>query len=180
MRKLETRMLNYFLLISFAAIMIGMEFYVEMGSPDIRQILCNPGSMGEDGLSQLRNKIIIMLGMITVVVAIVWMMFIKNITMPLRKIVNVAEKITQGDLRQVIEIETGDEIGQVGNTINALTSNLQEMAAYTSVSCNEALKQLDSINKILESGKTPERDEIEVIREKLNSIIEFSDSFKLL
>ena len=183
-RRLEIRLLHYFALITLAAIMIGVEFYFEMNRPDLQAEICQVAAQGEpdgnDGLAHLRNKIVIMFGVLTLVVAIVLMMFIKNITTPLLKMVTVAKLINEGDLSQVIQVESNDEIGQVGNTINDLTSNIQEVAAFTSVSAGEALEQLAVLQERLASGDEVSPEELIEIRMSLASLKDFVDSFKLL
>ena len=92
--RLEMRLLNYFLLIAFAAILIGVEFYFEMSKTGLSQEICHietqqsDRTLSEDNVTPsssalhgLRNKIVTMFGVLTVVVAIVLMMFIKNIKM---------------------------------------------------------------------------------------------------
>ena len=95
-KKLELCLLNYFLLIAIAAVMIGVEFYFEMSKPGLMQDICaSPTAVTEiidseiidpdkdalsPALSNLRNKIVVMFGVLTLVVSIVMMMFVKNIT----------------------------------------------------------------------------------------------------
>ena len=87
-------------------------------------------------LLQLRNKILFMFVILTIVVAIVLMMFMKNITMPLQKMVDIARQLNEGDLTQVVKIESQDEFAQLGKAINDLTSNLQEVSClYLSDGC---------------------------------------------
>lgn len=86
--------------------MIGIEFYFEMQSEELNQMICNINFQSSNGitaeagtdtispaLSDLRNKIVTMFGVLTVVVAIVMTMFIKNITLPLQKMADVAKAI---------------------------------------------------------------------------------------
>ena len=150
-RSLQARLLNYFLLIALAAIMIGIEFYFEMSRAGLQAEICGlaePSSEGvieADPLDRLRNKIVIMFGVLTLVVAIVLMMFIQNITTPLQKMAAIAQRINAGDLSQMVEVEGKDEIGQVGTTINDLTSNLQEVAAFTSTTSEDILGKLEQL-----------------------------------
>jgi methyl-accepting chemotaxis protein len=182
-RRLETRLLHYFLLITFAAILIGVEFYFEMSRPDLWQEICGPGADAHAALDRLRNKIVIMFGVLTIVVAIVLMMFIKNITTPLQHMVNVVDRINQGDLSQAVEVQSGDEIGQVGATINELATNLQEVAAFTTTTTRDVLEKLDSCLATLgqRSGQQPDQlpPELEEIRSDLSSLLGFVESFKL-
>lgn len=191
--RLEVRLLNYFLLIAIAAVMIGVEFYFEMDRPDLAQEICTvieqPASQGysdqaipqtSSALEKLRNKIVTMFGVLTLVVAIVLMMFIKNITRPLCKMAEVAERINHGDLSQIVEIESKDEIGQLGIAINELTSNLQEVASFTSSTSGEAIRKLNTMIEQIKDGKKPSPAEVEAIKSDIESLIEFSDSFELL
>lgn len=191
-RRLEIRLLHYFLLITLASVMIGIEFYFELSDPrligDIPALNLGDGAgavidlqAGVDQLfSGLRGKIVIMFGVLTVVVAIVLMMFIRNITTPLQKMANAVGKINEGDLSQVIEVETQDEIGQVGQTINGLTSNLQEVAAFGSITCREVLGRLEQVERDVAGGRPPAAGDLAEIRSSLETLQGFVDSFKLL
>ena len=149
MSKLELRMLNYFMLIAVAAILIGIEFYFELSASHGKEI-CSLHSAQEhlqDGLNPLNNirtKIMVMFALLSVVIAIVLFMFMQNITLPLSKMVKVAKHINEGDLSQTIELDNHDEISEVGSAINELASNLQEVATFTSLTATEAI---DSIQK---------------------------------
>lgn len=171
--------MHYFLLIAMAAIMIGIEFYFEMDRADLPAQICAADAAPGEALDQLRNKIVIMFGVLTLVVAIVLMMFIKNITQPLQRMADVAKRINEGDLSQVVEVEHKDEIGQVGETINDLTSNLQEVAAFTSATGAEILEKLDALSQRLEREGKPVPEELGEIRENLDSLHGFVESFKL-
>lgn len=190
---LVTRLLNYFLLIAIAAIMIGIEFFFEMQRPDLSQEICSfsqeqissaiDGSNTGDSsspITQLRNKIVIMFGVLTIVVAIVMTMFIKNITLPLQKMSEAAKAINEGDLSRVIHIESKDEIGMVGKAINELTSNLQECASFSCITATQTLEKVNLLDDKLETNTPLNMNDIEEIRLNLNSLIEFADSFQLL
>ena len=183
--KLETRLINYFLLIAFAAVLIGVEFFFEMNKSGLQEQICSvPGTAaplldGDTSISQplvdLRNKVVIMFAVLTLVVAIVLMMFIKNITHPLQKMADVAKLVNEGDLSQVVPIETEDEIGQLGTAINELTSNLQEVAKFTATTTMESITQLDQM-----LAANPDKDELANIKDKLKMLCQFVDSFTLL
>ncbi len=182
--KLEARLLNYFLLIAFAAVLIGIEFYFEMDSALGQKICNNPeitvsDQNGVNPLDGLRNKIFIMFLLLSFVVAIVLTMFIKNIAMPLCNMALVAKQINEGDLSQTVMIESHDEIGEVGIAINELASNLQEVASYTSVTASESLESIRKLQGLVaddpEIAKT-----IHEIEQNLVSMRGFVDSFKLL
>ena len=190
-QKLETILLNYFLLIAIAAMMIGVEFYFEMSKPGLQQDICintaiitdtiNPEIENDSpALLDLRNKIVVMFGVLTIVMAIVMMMFVKNITRPLQRTLDTAELINDGDLSQVIKIETHDEVGQLGIVINELTSNFQEIASSTSGMINAIESRIDALSKTLDDDATDSAKQIILIRHELDSLRAFIDSFNLL
>lgn len=191
--KLIVKLLNYFLLIAIAAIMIGVEFFFEMNRPELKNEICNvtieqtvtdikqPKQVSSPTtIADLRNKIVVMFGVLTLVVAIVMMMFIKNITMPLQKMANVAQSINDGDLSQIVSVEHMDEIGVVGNAINELTSNLQEITTFTCSTATQARAGLDAMAEKIAQNSLPDQQEIKAVRENLQTLIEFADSFTLL
>ncbi len=190
-QKLEKTLLNYFFLIAIAAMMIGVEFYFEMSKSGLKQEICeSPAVINEvinlasedesPALSNLRNKIVVMFGVLTIVMAIVMMMFVKNITRPLQRTLDTAELINNGDLSQVIKIETHDEVGQLGIVINELTSNFQEIASSTSSMINAIESRIDELSKTLDDDATDSAKQITLIRRELDSLRAFVDSFNLL
>ena len=190
-QKLETILLNYFLLIAIAAMMIGVEFYFEMSKSGLQQEICSYPTVTNEivnltpdnesaALSNLRNKIVVMFGVLTIVMAIVMMMFVKNITRPLQRTLDTAELINDGDLSQVIKIETHDEVGQLGIVINELTSNFQEIASSTAGMINAIESRIEALSKTLEDNDTESARQITLIKRELDSLHAFIDSFNLL
>ena len=150
-------------------------------SPAVINEVINLASEDESpALSNLRNKIVVMFGVLTIVMAIVMMMFVKNITRPLQRTLDTAELINNGDLSQVIKIETHDEVGQLGIVINELTSNFQEIASSTSSMINAIESRIDELSKTLDDDATDSAKQITLIRRELDSLRAFVDSFNLL
>lgn len=183
MSKLESRMLNYFMLIAVAAVLIGIEFYFELSAHHGKEI-CSLHSAQEhlqdnfNPLNSIRTKIMVMFALLSVVIAIVLFMFMQNITLPLSKMVKVAKHINEGDLSQTIELDNHDEISEVGSAINELASNLQEVATFTSLTATEAI---DSIHKLknLNPADSDFKNIINDIEQNLESMSSFVNAFKL-
>lgn len=183
MSKLESRMLNYFMLIAFAAILIGIEFYFDLNA-SYGQEICTTNSSQQlmqdnfNPLDSLRTKIMVMFALLSVVIAIVLIMFMKEITLPLCKMVEVAKHINEGDLSQTIEIKNHDEISEVGSAINELASNLQEVATFTSLTATEAIEKIQKL-KEANPGNSDIKKMINDIEQNLESMSSFVNSFKL-
>ena len=121
----------------------------------------------------------VMFGLLSVVIAIVLFMFMQNITIPVSKMVNIAKHINEGDLSQSIELDKNDEISEVGNAINELTSNLQEVASFTSLTASEAIEKI----QLLKAGNIDKTDENRIINEieqNMKSLNNFVNTFNLL
>lgn len=174
--KLELRLLNYFLLIAFATILIGIEFYFELDNEYGQQVYNNTTLP----LDNLRNKILIMFVVLSIVVAIVMTMFIKNITSPLCKMAVVARHINEGDLTQSVIIDNQDEIGEVGIAINELANNLHEVAAFTSATANESLASLMRLQELAIADNPEIATTISSIENNLLSMKNFVSAFKLI
>lgn len=179
MHKIELKMLHYFLLMSLAALMIGLEFYFELGSDALTQSVCGSSISAQnpachEALGHLSNKILLMSFVLMIVIAIMLAMFMKYITIPLLTISTAAGKINEGDLSQIVHIHNDDEIGQVAEAMNALTSNLQEVAAYTQVTCKGAIEKLSA------SSEELHEESIESALNDIKSLNQFMNTFKLL
>lgn len=68
-----------------------------------------------------------MIAVVLFVMIIVLMMLIKNITEPLQHMIETAQKISKGDLSCTIEISSNNELVELGNVINEMSSNIQEI-----------------------------------------------------
>lgn len=174
---LEIKLANYFLLIMVAAMMIGIEFYFELNRADLLTDICTP-SDGNTSLeiNRLRNKIVIMSGVLLVVIAIVLTMFIKNITGPLQHLVDVSRRINSGDLNQTVDMETRDEIGQLGIALNESSRNFKELAVFTATTSRRIDEQIASVAEtVTDPGIV---DQLEDVRSELEILRAFADLFE--
>lgn len=184
---LERQMLTYFGLIAAASLLITLEFFwaVRTAMFDVQtatQASAAQGSAGKSvmtALSALQNKAVLMGIVQAVVTLIVLIMFIRRISGPLQKMVEQSRAISEGDLSRTIRIRRRDEIGLLGETINALTSNIQEIVAFgllTDSSLRQSLQELRTL-----TGNDPVcRYRLDEIEERLSGFRNILESFKLL
>ncbi|MDM8543572.1 HAMP domain-containing protein [Desulfococcaceae bacterium HSG9] len=142
---LQRTMIIYFLLIGFASLLVGIEFIVDTQSSALKETLLDNFSkyanqeIGADAvfapIVKLRNKAILMVAIILVVMIIILTMFIKNITEPLQHMIEISRNISRGDLSQTVTIDSQNELAQLGNVINEMSSNLQEITLLSQNLC---------------------------------------------
>jgi methyl-accepting chemotaxis protein len=154
---LERKMLSYFGLIAAASLLITVEFVYaiqsvtpspEMSSGTLAISVDNVKALLE-AMESLRNKALLMCAVQAVVTLIVLIMFMRRITGPLQHMVESSKIISDGDLSRTIQVRGGDEIGLLGETINGLTSNVQEIVAYGRSTISAARSDMEALRSNL-------------------------------
>ena len=145
---LQRTMIIYILLIGFAALLVASEFVLDAHSPELKLSLTHnfqQFARGElahdqvyDPLVRIRNKAMMMVGVILAVVVIVLSMFIKTITEPLQHMVEVSKAISAGDLSRTTGVETRNELSQLSAAIDDMSTNLQEIIMLSRSVCASA------------------------------------------
>lgn len=164
---LQHTMIIYILLIGCAAVLVASEFVWDTHSTTLQQELSHNfqryirGDLKEDQvylpLVKIRNKAMMMVGVILAVVVIVLSMFIKNITEPLQHMIEVSKAISAGDLRQTTGIQTRNELSQLSAAIDDMSTNLQEIIMLSRSVCDSANKVVGNSMELMqkETVSTP-------------------------
>ncbi|MEN6438235.1 MAG: HAMP domain-containing protein [Syntrophobacter sp.] len=162
---LQRTMIIYFLLMSFASLLITVEFVFDVHGSELRSALIQNFqklSLGEilpdtafQPVQALRNKAILMVALSLIVVLVLLTMFIKNITEPLQHMIKTSRLIAAGDLSQTVQVRARNELAEMGNTVNDLTSNLQEMLLLSGDMCASVDQFTHELSDAL---KSPEMD----------------------
>lgn len=145
---LQRTMITYILLIGFAALLVASEFVIDTHSTALQQELTRNferfagGELAQEQvyepLVRIRNKAMMMVGVILAVVVIILTMFIKTITEPLQHMVEVSKAISAGDLSQTSGIETRNELSKLSAAIDDMSTNLQEIVMLSRSVCDSA------------------------------------------
>lgn len=183
---LERKMLSYFGLIAAASLLITVEFVyaIHEATPDFAAVATDPqaalDSAGriEGSLRALRNKAFLMCVVQAAVTLIVLVMFMRRITSPLQHMVETATLISEGDLSRTIRIRTKDEIGLLGDTINGLTSNMQEIVTLASSVADSVSSDVKALRTVSE-GNPEFRARLDEIEGKLRGFRELVADFTL-
>ena len=131
-----------------SALLVASEFVLDTNSPALKEELTHnfqqydSGKLAQDQvydpLVRIRNKAMMMVGVILAVVVIVLTMFIKTITEPLQHMVEVSKAISAGDLSRTTGVETKNELSQLSAGIDDMSTNLQEIIMLSRSVCNSA------------------------------------------
>jgi methyl-accepting chemotaxis protein len=158
---LQRTMIIYMLLIGFAALLVSTEFILDTQSRALKQELSQnfqryaSGELAKDRiydpLVKIRNKAVMMVGVIMAVVVILLTMFIKTITEPLQHMVEVSKAISAGDLSQTTGVTTKNELSQLSSAIDDMSTNLQEIIMLSRSLCDSAGRVMASTMKMMET-----------------------------
>ena len=138
---LRKRLLIYFVLIIFVTLSVGMQLLVEVGSgrfynqlsESIKSQLADEMQASLDIsktkaiLKRLQCRMMLVMMIVLICVMATMFVFIRNIVEPLDLIGKAAQKISDGRLDETVPIRNHDEIGKIGELINDLAANLQEV-----------------------------------------------------
>jgi methyl-accepting chemotaxis protein len=183
---LERQMLSYFGLIAAASLLITIEFVwaIEAIVPKAVTLAGADAESGGAGqaliksLTNLSNQAMLMCVVQAVVTLIVLVMLIRRITGPLQQMVEHSRSISEGDLSKTIEIRRQDEIGLLGETINGLTSNIQEIVAL-SLSTESSLRASLHEMRALTADMPQAHDRMAEMEQTLLSFKDILEDFKL-
>ncbi len=192
-------MIVYFLLIGFASLLVGIEFIIDTHGKELEEELHSnfekyaKSELGHDTLfvplDRLRSKAILMIAIILFVMIIVLTMFIKNITGPLQHMIEVSKEISRGDLSHTVRIHSNNELAELGNVINEMSSNLQEIILLSSNLCESGDAFVSQTIDILNEKEQLSREDIHDLREEtahlkaemdmLSEVIEYFNFYTL-
>ncbi len=190
---LQRTMIIYFLLIGFASLLVGVEFIADTQSGELKETLLDNFSKYANReinadtvfapIVKLRNKAILMVAIILVVMIIILTMFIKNITEPLQHMIEVSRKISKGDLSRTVAINSQNELAQLGNVINEMSSNLQEITLLSQNLCESGqaftTKAMNLLNQadIGADNIARLKEEVEVLESEVSMLTEVIEYF---
>lgn len=184
---LERKMLSYFGLIAAASLLITIEFVwairaatpLPVAKTEVSAVASSYLEDMNERMETLRGKAVLMCVVQATVTLIVLIMFMRRITGPLQQMVEEAELISEGDLSRTIQVRTRDEIGLIGETINGLTSNIQEIVALglsTEASVRQPLEELKE--RLIDDNDSKAL--VDDIEARLDSFRDIAECFKLL
>lgn len=105
----------------------------------------------EEAIADLRNNVAFSMFLMLVVASLTIFFVVGRITHPLKEVTEVAQKISNGQLDETIEVKSNDEIGKLADAFNKMTQvivkNLKgeiEKSNRLIASIKEAIQQLSS------------------------------------
>lgn len=152
MSRLKKKLLLYFILVAIVSVSVSAEIILEMSTSEFRDSVSSTiitqldGKLPADSLTtvkqtlsdtkswgpvfDLRNRMILLLLVISGSVISALYLFTKDIVSPMDGLVAAAKKIAAGDFSATAPVSSKDEIGQLAMLLNDMNINLQDMVAH--------------------------------------------------
>ena len=115
----------------------------------------SPGAKSEsvrtaDFARSVRTRLSVLLGIMVVCTGTMIYLFVSRVIFPLQAIARVTEEISQGNLAMTAPCHHGDEVGELGCSINNLAVNFQEVLLLTGTVVGNADATVERIQEALE------------------------------
>jgi HAMP domain-containing protein len=127
-------------------------------------------------LKGLQNHVILVVSVLLLSVIIMMFFFMGSIAKPLDELGKVAFQMVNGRLNELVPVRTNDEIGKIGELINDLAINLQEILLHVWNHTGQDIVLLDRIGRIVNSqpggnGMPPEiREDFRFVRQDIEDM----------
>jgi methyl-accepting chemotaxis protein len=123
-----------------------------------------------------RTAVLLIIAAAVVLAAVIAGLVTRSITVPVLKVVALADKIAGGDLRENIQVESEDEIGRLQASMRAMTERLQQIIGEVrsgADALSSAAAQVSSTSQVLSQGTGEQAASVE---ETTSSLEEMSAS----
>jgi methyl-accepting chemotaxis protein len=181
-----------FFLLALAAVGVNFKFMLDLSpdlkgktGTDVRQDVHGDGAaVGETSVSQhaYRNRMAFLLGTLVVCFGSIIYLFVKKVVVPLNSVEVAARRISRGNLGVALPANPGGEIGALGEAINDLAANYQEVLLLTGATAGNSISAVERIEKMLDQqGQAPNeelREQIRVIRQDLETLSSLVKDFE--
>ncbi len=163
---LRKKLIIYFFLIIFVTFSIGVQFIFEIGSPRLHMKITKNIShelkigYDEKNVAQkvaqvhrdLQKRMVLIMFLVFLCTIATMFLFVRNIVDPLDDIGEAARRMADGHLDETVPVRTLDEIGKIGELINDLAVNLQEVLLHVWNHTKQDSILLQHITEVVDSG----------------------------
>ncbi len=139
--------------------------------------------IGEAEDQHFQYRMILAIFFALALLMIIPFLFIRNIVEPLEQVLHAVRKITEGNLEETVPIRNSDEIGKIGEQINALSVNIQEILLHVWNHSRDAVVFSGRIEQYIlsqNSGSAPPdvKKDIALIRNSMEEIQNMVKTFE--
>lgn len=180
----------YVCIIVFSSLVLGLEFLIDVKDKELYRepepgLRIQPPREIDNGgavspIDQIKKKVILLIAIQSFVTGVVLILFVKKITIPLRRMFDITANMERGDFGNPIPVYINDEIGRLGWFINDVVSDFSEVIGHVRVTGHRCREKIQSMKAAFESGNR-ERvlADMESISEEMERLDDMTRDFNL-
>lgn len=178
---LRRRLLVVFSLMAIVSVgvnvlfILGMQVSSEPGAhSEIEHTTLNAGTSplgsgkGLETTARYRSNLLILLGVTAVCFGTIIYLFVKRFFVPVDKIAKSAQEISVGNLSVTAPSNTMDEIGRLGQAVNNIAANYQEVLLFSGTKLGTMSETVERLEKMVQ--EEPNLEDSEEYRAQLNAL----------
>ena len=121
----------------------------------------------------VRNSILIVAGAALVIALLVFVLFARSLSVPIRRGVVFAGQVAEGDLQASLEIKQKDEIGELADALHKMINNLKRIVGDVMSAADQVTsgsQQLSSTAEQLSQGATEQASSVEEVSSSMEEM----------
>jgi len=181
-----------FFLLALVAVAVNLKLMLDLSLDlpgktvtDVKQGVQSEGAAVSEGIASThayRNRMGLLLGTIVLCFGSIIFLFVKKVALPLHSVETAAREMSHWNLRVALSTNPAGKIGSLGEALNDLAANYQEVLLLTGASAGNSMSAVERIEKLLgEQGQTSVeelRDQVQVIRKDLETLSSLVQDFE--
>jgi methyl-accepting chemotaxis protein len=184
---LRRRMTFYLVFLTTVFLTLAAEITSFLRGPRVTGVLLGAGGAEAGGavgavgavVSLVVVKVWVLLGILLAALALVFLLFMKKVTGPLRRILEATDELSAGNLSVHVAVSGADELGRLAEGINGLAANTQELLLLSRQLAGQAKRGIERVRTAPDGvPRTEALAELQGSIEELDRLIEeFGRSF---
>lgn len=186
---LRKRLLAIFCVLALAAVLVNLNFVLHWDDEQTKGYIidsvkglagkeANPGtseSVASETLSRFRTHLLVMLAITVVCFGTIILLFVKRIFGPLDSIARAGQEISNGNLSVSAPSNSLDEIGELGEVVNQIAANYQEVLLFTGTTAGNSHSAIEKMARLLNEHEAPDcvdqlQEQVEIVKQDLETL----------
>ncbi len=190
-KSLRKRLLVVFCGLALAAILVNLNFVLHWDAKQtqgyilngVKQISSENENPGTGVPATFRNHLLLVLAITALCFAAIIYLYVKRLLGPLDDIAQTGIEISNGNLDVSAPSNTLDEIGELGQVVNQIAANYQEVLLFTGTTAGNSHSAVERMEKLLNRQQPTAdvdelREQVDIVKRDLETLEEMVTEFR--
>lgn len=180
-----------FCALALAAILVNLNFVLHWDAKQTRNYIINcfkqvggaESNPGSGVPTTFRNHLLLVLAITALCFAAIIYLFVRRLLAPLDEIAKTGMEISNGNLDVSAPTNTLDEIGELGQVVNQIAANYQEVLLFTGTTAGNSHLAVERMEKLLNRKQPSEsveelQEQVDIVKRDLETLEEMVKEFR--